>query len=76
MAFEQECPNSGRFFGCRFEARYDTAAADGEAVVNVIREVGTDDDMEAAFDALRSRAYVRDICVRCGRAVERAEAKP
>ena len=64
-----ECKRVGwRLFGCKFSGRYDTqepADSDmhlfhsGQAAIEAIRA------------GIRKRVYVRDVCERCGRVVER-----
>lgn len=64
------CPTT--IFGrpaCRFEGRYDVKKAppgklNGSEITNAA--------LPAFMDALRdTKTYVRDVCVRCGRTIER-----
>lgn len=71
-----DCPRLGKFFGgCRFEARYD------EPVVSEMEQyLGRDSRYEAVPGTtklawvkppLGDRIYVQDVCIRCGKVVER-----
>lgn len=60
------CPHFGKWIGgCRFEPRYDETARAGRGV-----------DYEGPVGSLRRlmmlETYVRDVCTKCGRTVERA----
>lgn len=67
-----DCPRAGKLFGCKFTGRYDTTPP----AADVIREIRGDllapftDDIEAAS----ARTYVRDVCEKCGKTVERVKA--
>ena len=58
------CPNS--WFGAhKMEARYDLGPAD-------LSQFATFQARNVSYmDALRTKTYVRDICVRCGKTIER-----
>lgn len=65
------CPREGKWFGgCRFEGRYDTQPT---------RKIGGDElfwsggwETQARLvQSQRKMTYVRDVCVRCGKTVER-----
>jgi hypothetical protein len=59
------CPREGRRIGgCRFEARYDF----GQPMLGNYTGERSLEMMEVS----KARTYVRDVCVRCGKAVERA----
>lgn len=63
------CPRAGRVVGgCQFQPRYDKgpsqATFDGGVTELRLR----------VLEAYRQVTYVRDICVRCGRTVERDRA--
>lgn len=70
-----DCPRFGKWIGgCRFRARYDngaampspeqlSAATDGAFTCDIPEIVGLLKSQQAT--------YVRDICVRCGKTVER-----
>lgn len=49
---------------CRFEARYDSTMPDH---VTAVRGTNNPDMIEAVKD----RRYVRDVCVACGKTIER-----
>lgn len=70
------CPRAGRWFGgCRWEARYDHHPPDADltmALPSLQRSVFLDNDIEA-LELLRSKTYIRDVCTRCGRTIERNE---
>ena len=56
----QDCPRFNAWIrGCKFEARYDERFPDG------LRSVKGD------ADAFKLRTYVRDVCIHCGRTIER-----
>jgi hypothetical protein len=64
----ETCPRRDRWFrGCRFEPRYDLGGQSRSIQVNAI----TVDEMVALIDATKPKTYVRDVCVTCGRTVER-----
>lgn len=69
-----DCPHLGKWRGCAFQPRYDEESPQPE----VIRELPSlgdsavlDDTNIEALEMLRARIYVRDICTRCGKTVER-----
>jgi len=65
----RDCPRAGKLFGCKFRPRY-----------------SVQDAMTPSFDFLafsstppprptpRKSRYVRDVCERCGRTIERIDA--
>jgi hypothetical protein len=60
------CPNS--WFGRhKFEARYDIGPPDLSRFVKIDRA------SEGFFEALKPKTYVRDVCVKCGKTIERAK---
>lgn len=63
------CPRAGRWIGgCRFEARMDEVLSgyDGEK----FQYSGT--NLKDALKALLFRtSYIRDVCIRCGKTIER-----
>lgn len=62
-----DCLRIGKLFGgCRFEPRYDKSAADLSASKIDVQGRG-------AIEALRHITYVRDVCIRCGRTIERTK---
>lgn len=61
------CPREGKWIGgCKFEPRYDEGPAD----LSAFRQI--DQMTEAALDRFRPKTYVRDVCVTCGKTIERA----
>ena len=61
------CPRNGRWFGgCRFEARYDVPIVDTATQYPAWVTGGV-----VRPGALMS-VYIHDICVKCGKVVERA----
>ena len=61
------CARFGKIIGgCKFEPRYDSEFPNNYQV---------DRASVAALEALRKHTYVKDVCVRCGKAIERQEAK-
>lgn len=63
------CPN-GLFGSHKFEARYDLSAADLSPFQSIHGLFA------ARFaQAMRSKTYVRDVCVKCGRTIERETSK-
>ncbi len=62
-----DCPRLGHMTsGCKFEPRYDH----GQSVpINVGGSVDAS-GMAIIMEASKSRRYVRDICVTCGKTVE------
>lgn len=64
-----DCPRRDKWFrGCRFEARYDLSPADLSGFKSL---KGRGSAGVALVNAMRKRTYTRDICVRCGKAMER-----
>jgi hypothetical protein len=58
-----DCPLVNRWFGhCQYEPRYDFVLQG-----NIKMDVGTPEMVEAT----KNRIYVRDVCTRCGRWIER-----
>ena len=62
----QPCPRFNSFFGCAFEPRYDKGPMPPEVTLDY-RGVR----LGEVLDAYRQITYVRDVCVRCGRTIER-----
>jgi len=59
------CPN-GLFGSHKFEPRYDLGPADLSAFVEF---KGT----PSALESMRKKTYIRDVCVKCGKTIERAK---
>lgn len=66
----EECPRQIYLFGsCKFEARYDTIPPPPSACAGLKTSVGGAD---VFIRALTKTVYVRDVCIRCGKTVERS----
>lgn len=72
------CPRFGKLIGgCRFEPRYDRGASilrvkPGQRPIFEADAVqGRVDSLLALAEQYRPQYYVRDVCIRCGRTVER-----
>jgi hypothetical protein len=64
-----DCERIGRLVGgCNFEARYDTSEASPPNMESVKTSVS---GMRQFLDASRKHTYVRDVCTRCGKTIER-----
>lgn len=65
-----ECPRAGRWWrGCKFEARYDREAPAFDDPFYMTYLVG--EAAKVAAGGKSKATYVRDVCVRCGRTIER-----
>ncbi len=67
-----KCLRAGRWIGrCRFEARFDEGPA--EPVSDVVSEINraSDEAVRAIICGNITRTYVRDVCVTCGKTIER-----
>jgi hypothetical protein len=60
-----DCPRVGWMFGCKFEPRYDLSAPD------VSRFKKIDGPVAPVLEATKAKTYVCDVCVRCGKTIER-----
>jgi hypothetical protein len=71
-----DCPQFGKLIGgCKFEARYDEPLAfSGLLAPGMFTkfEAKVNGENVSAEDLLPMRKYVRDVCVRCGKVVERS----
>jgi hypothetical protein len=61
------CPNSC-WGSHKFEARYDLSPADMSAFANFKARD------PSYMEPLRAKTYVRDICTKCGKTIERVKA--
>lgn len=73
-----DCPRFGKLFGgCKFESRYDASAhgPEADAIAAALERIVFGSDQTEALAQLRSddKTYIRDICIRCGKTVERAK---
>lgn len=63
---EGECDRVGKLFGgCAFEARFDLGPSTmtGEGYMGM--------RLGELVEKYRQKTYVRDVCVRCGKSIER-----
>ena len=69
------CPNLDKLIrGCKFERRYDTKPPSPEiiaALQPLMDSPFSNMDADFALSELKTETYVRDICIRCGKVVER-----
>mgnify|MGYP001618447839 FL=1 len=64
-----DCPRLGRLIGgCKFEARYDKSEPKINGNFTYHGMQGS-----ARLEQLRQLTYVRDVCIRCGRTVNRTD---
>jgi len=72
-----DCPRFGKFFrGCLFVGRYDSIAPTAEVIAamrSIVESGQLEDEIAEVLGALSSSIYVRDVCIRCGKTVERAK---
>lgn len=62
-----ECERKGKWIrGCSFKARYDMGVAD-LSQFKTISGIS-----EEAIEAFRPKTYVHDVCVTCGKVVDRS----
>lgn len=62
-------PREGRWIGgCRCEPRYDV-----EPPEYIPAMKGSAQAMSAWIEAASTKSYVRDVCIRCGKTIERSE---
>lgn len=70
MSASQDCPRVGRWIGaCRFRPRYDI----GSPTVKTDRMWGF--DLAGIIEASKPQSYVHDVCIRCGKTVQRPEPR-
>lgn len=71
-----DCPRFGKWFGaCKFAPRYDQPVHDlmGGFRTITFYEAMTPQQITALKDGDSKIIYVRDVCVRCGKVIERAK---
>lgn len=56
---------------CRFEGRFDLSAADISGLGKF--KVGPQ-AVETFMNAMRTETYVRDVCIKCGKTIERSKS--
>lgn len=66
------CPRAGKLFGCKFTGRFETVPPSPEMVAELRGELPV--VFTADIIAASAKAYVRDVCQRCGKTVERVKA--
>jgi hypothetical protein len=66
-----DCPRGGKWFGCKFKARYDEGVLSDDVLSKIAVELGRGDMLGHEVSAMKQKTYVRDICVRCGITIER-----
>lgn len=67
-----DCPRLGKLIGgCRFEPRYDCGAPDLSRFDTL-----SGGGVPTLIEALKPTTYVHDICVTCGKIVDRPRAIP
>ncbi|MBB2965197.1 hypothetical protein FHU13_005620 [Methylobacterium sp. R2-1] len=81
MTTDPPCPRRDKWFrGCRFEPRYDTPQEDRYGLRGMWQsyEVHTNPDGETCTikePPAPTKRYVRDVCTRCGKVVDRGGAR-
>lgn len=66
-----ECPRAGRLFGgCKFNPRYDVGTPADNAAWGTME--GAAGGIALLMEAAKPKTYVRDVCERCGKTVERS----
>lgn len=61
-----DCPRAGKWFGCKFEARYDESKPGKDEWMMFREGPGANEANPVKV------TYVHDVCVRCGRTIERS----
>ncbi len=71
-----DCPRFGKLFGgCKFEARYDEPSLfDSVFGSGMYSTIKIDGKIASVNDVVPMKTYVRDVCVRCGKSIERVKA--
>lgn len=67
------CKREGKWFGrgCKFEPRYDTEPSR----LSIERSQGySADDLQKLAEKYQKRTYAYDVCIRCGKTIQRNEA--
>ena len=65
----EQCSRLGALFGgCRFEARYDLGPADISGFESI-----KGNGASSFLEKLRTKTYRGDVCVRCGKTVNKGE---
>lgn len=67
-----ECKRAGRWIGgCKFEPRYDEGPVERASVVTAEISRASDEAVRAIMRGNIQQNYVRDVCTRCGKTIER-----
>lgn len=65
----RECPRFGKMVrSCKFEPRYDEGVPTAAQPTSYHGPAG---GVARMLEASKPRTYVRDVCVRCGKTIER-----
>lgn len=65
-----DCPRAGKLFGCKFRGRYSVNEGYVPEVHHMVFSYGPQPK-----PIPRKTVYVRDVCERCGKTIERQEPK-
>ncbi len=65
------CPRLGKIFGCKFESRYDYLVKIDQPFESL--KSGIPEPISMTINSFKTtdKVYVCDICVRCGKKVDR-----
>lgn len=65
------CPHTGKWLGgCRFEPRYDVGSPRGK-----FDRIEGGVDLVELLNSTKPKTYIHDICVVCGKIVQRSDRK-
>jgi hypothetical protein len=65
-----DCPRAGKLFGgCKFSPRYDRSPLTQDQLLGLAS--ATAPVFTSDIEACAGRTYVRDVCERCGKTIER-----
>lgn len=72
MSENELCPRIGLWFkGCKFEPRYDTYSPTDALISQVNKQWAlSEKDKELLSE---TQIYIQDICIRCGKVIERCD---
>lgn len=69
-----DCPRFGKLFGgCRFEPRYDEPTIASLFSSSTFASLKIDGKAASIEDITPTKKYIRDVCIRCGKTIERAK---
>lgn len=67
-----DCPRFGKLFGgCKFEPRYDEPSLASLFGNGLYTSMTLNGKIALIEDISPKKTYVRDVCVRCGKAIDR-----